>query len=200
MTNTSATGGYLQPVNQNPFPNGLNFRKFLQTVFVGISGLSPGLVRPSWQKNTPKQPDIDTNWLAIALKQNKADANAFSGPNSNGENITQRMEDLEIGCTFYGPDSMDVASLTRDGFQIPQNLEALTTAHMGFVSATDALHVPDLVNERWVDRYEMSVFLRREVLRSYPILTFLKVGMIDLEVIVDGDLKTFTVDANSARG
>lgn len=180
--NTSATGGYLQPtINQDPFPVGQTFQQFLQTVFVGISGLTPSLVRPSWQPKPPKQPDGDTDWLAIRLKVNKADDAAFSGPNSTGENITQRMEDLEVGCTFYGPNSMDIAAALRDGFHIPQNLDALTTAHMGFVNTNEMVHVPDLVNERWIDRYEMSVFLRREVLRSYPILTFLTVGPTTIE-------------------
>jgi hypothetical protein len=172
MSNTSATGGYLQPAPQGTYPGGLSFRDFLQTVFVGISGLPGPLVRPEWQLNPPKQPDVTVDWLAIAVVDDTADANAFVGSDSAGNNTTQRHEDLEVRCQFYGPNSFDIGTALRDGFQVPQNLEALRAAVMGFVSATRLTHVPDLVNERWVDRYIMSVFLRREILRVYPILNF----------------------------
>lgn len=172
MSNNSSTGGYLVPASQPPYPGGLTFKQFLQTVFVGISGLSGDLVRPKWQIDPPKQPDITLNWMALAVVDDTADANAFVGSDLNGNNTTQRHEDLEVQCSFYGPDSLEIGTALRDGFQVPQNLEALRSANMGFVSATKMTHVPDLVNERWVDRYEMSIFLRREILRVYPILNF----------------------------
>lgn len=286
MSNTSATGGYLSPAPSNPYPGGLSFKQFLQTVFVGLSGLPPDLVRGKWQPNPPKNPDIDVNWLAIGLGVNKPDANAFvgvspatkavgyvkllqnptanvtvtingviitfvtgtpsgnqvqigvdvetttqslwsflslssdvnlvlatyfvyatqitltsvaTGTNGNSftlatssdviglsgstltgggvnTNVFQRHEDLEVQCSFYGPDADDIASSVRDGFQLGQNREALGLANMGFVGTSSARRVPDLVNERWIDRFEMSVFLRRERLRVYPILTFTSVS------------------------
>lgn len=174
--NTSATGGYLQPASSTPLPGGLSFHRFIQTMLVGISGLSGDLVRPKWQPNPPKQPDGDVNWLAFALQDDDADTNAFSGVDENGHNIFQRMETLEVPCSFYGPASYEIAKLLRDGLQIPQNTEAINRASMGFVSTSRIVHVPDLVNEIWVNRYEMSLFLRREILRSYPIVTFLSVS------------------------
>jgi hypothetical protein len=44
---------------------------------------------------------------------------------------------------------------------------------MGFVEVSPVQRVPDLVNERWIDRVNMSVFLRREVQRTYPVPTIL---------------------------
>jgi hypothetical protein len=85
-------------------------------------------------------------------------------------NTMQRHEELEIQCSFYGPNAAEYSSIVRDGFQIGQNLEALRSVNMGFKGTNQALQVPDLVNERWIERFEMSVFLRREILRSYQIL------------------------------
>ena len=44
---------------------------------------------------------------------------------------------------------------------------------MGLVEVTKALHIPELINERFFNRYEMAVILNREVQRLYPILNFL---------------------------
>lgn len=286
MSNTSATGGYLVPSPSNPYPGGITFKQFLQTVFVGLSGLSTDLVRGKWQINPPKQPDVNTNWIAFGLGVNKPDANAYFavvpqtqavgyvklllnpivgdtltlngtaitfvvasptgnqvligadvnatavnlgsflnassdvnlllasyslyglqitvtaiafGPSGNAftlatstqvislsgstlsggainANTFSRHEDLEVQCSFYGPDNDEIASTVRDGFELGQNREALRLAKMAFVGTNDARRVPDLVNERWIDRFEMSVFLRRQQMRTYPILTFTSVS------------------------
>lgn len=171
MSNTSATGGYLVPTSSTALPGGLTLAQFIQTILVGISGISGQLVRPKWQKNAPKQPDVDVNWIAFGIVEGKPDANAHVSLDASNINHSQRHQDLEIQCSFYGPDAMDVAGQLQDGFHIQQNLEAMRAGKMGFVSTGSAMHVPDLVNERWVNRIEMSVFLRREIQRSYPVLT-----------------------------
>lgn len=196
--NNSSTGGYLVPAAQGPYPGSLTFQQFLQSVFVGISGLDGTLVRPSWQKNPPKQPDGDVNWMAFGVSQIQGDANAYVGLDASNNNTTLRHEELEVLCSFYGPSSESIGSQVRDGFQIPQNLEGLRAANMGFKEASLLRHVPELVNELWIDKWVMNVYLRREIMRVYPILTFLSAqGTIKAMIGPTPSLKTINVNVES---
>jgi hypothetical protein len=198
-TNNSSTGGYLLPEEQPSSFGTLTFEQFLQTVFVGVSGLPGGLVRPRWQLNPPKQPDVTVNWLSIGLTEDDSDTNAYVGIDSNGNNAFQRQEALTVDCMFYGPDGLEFGKGVRDGLQIKQNLEALQKANMNFVSTSRMTRVPDLVNERWVDRWVMSVYLRRQINRTYPILTFLSGSGILYANVSSGE-KTVAITVNEQEG
>jgi hypothetical protein len=171
--NTSASGGYLQPTGKPALPGNLNLVQFIQTVIVGISGLAGTLVVPMWQPEPPKQPDIATNWIGFGITNSSPDANSFVGMQADGSTISRRHEGLAISLKIYGPDALDVYTLIRDGFQIQDNLIALRSANMGFVAVDQAIHAPDFINERWVNKYESVVELRREIQRTYPILPIL---------------------------
>jgi hypothetical protein len=171
-TNNSATGGYLLPAEQAPEFAPLTLEQFLQTLIVGVSGFPGELVRPKWQIQPPKQPDATINWISIGLSEDDSDTNAYNQADAEGNNTFMRMEALTLQCSFYGPFSYEIGKLVRDGLQIPQNLEALQKANMAFVSTGKMVRAPDLVNERWINRWEMSIYLRREIQRVYPILTF----------------------------
>jgi hypothetical protein len=163
---------YVAPLPGTGLPKGLSLDVFLQTVIVGISGLPGTLVRPKWQVEPPKNPPITTDWLAMGTSVAQPDASAYVGLNGSGQVTTQRHEVLEVPLSIYGPNMYDTYGLLRDGFQLPQNRIALFQANMAFTEITAGRRIPDLVNQRWVDRVECSVFLRREIQRTYPILTF----------------------------
>lgn len=198
--NTTATGGYLAPSPEFPaVPAGQSFTDFLQGIFEGISGLKGDLVRPRWQINPPPQPDIHTNWMAFGVLENNADANAYSALKPDGHggqvNITQRMTELPIQCAFYGPDSMEIMEVTRDGFQIDANRAGMKSGGLNFVGTDRGHRIPEKINERWYDKWEMGFVFNRQILRSYPILTFTSVSGI-IEGIVGGNLKTVDWKAN----
>lgn len=171
--NTSASGGYILPTGKPVLPGNLNLTQFIQTVITGISGLAGTLVVPMWQPEPPKWPDISTNWIGFGIQSSAPDANSFVGSLPDGSTISQRHEALSIALKIYGPDAIDVYTLIRDGFQIQDNLIALRSANMGFVAVDQAIHVPDFINERWFNKYESVVELRREIQRNYPILPIL---------------------------
>lgn len=172
---TPTSSGYVRPSSTLDLIGTLTLGQFVQTVLVGISGLPGPLVRPKFQVAPPKQPPEPTeNWLAFALMEDTPDANAYLGMNSDGTAVEmQRHSDLRIECSFYGPRAQELTELVRDGFQIPQNRAALFKANMGFVETTRAFRLPELVNERWFDRFEMGIRLRKETQRTYPILSIL---------------------------
>ena len=182
MGNTSSSGGYLTPDKPT-----LNFEQFIQTVIVGISGIEGQLVRKNWQPNPPKQPDPNTNWIAFGISALSVDNNAFVGMDKNGVETLQRQEYFQLDLSIYGPNCYDTATILRDGFQIPQNLAALKASKMGFIGDVTLTHSPDLVNEIWIDRYQMSVKMVRMIQRVYPIVSL--VGAKGQIVVVLGDGK-----------
>lgn len=178
---------YLKPITPNQFPNSLTQTQFIQSVLTGISGLPGELVRPKWQKEMPKQPDIDTNWLAFSESVLTPNANLFIGVQPDGKNITSRQSRLEVQLSFYGPRALEIYGIVADGFQIPQNLEALRFARMGFTEIGAGTRVPDLVNERWVNRLECTLVLQVEAQRTYPILTLIGATGTIHTTLVNGD-------------
>ncbi len=170
-----------------PFPGHLSLTQFLQTVFVGITGLPGPMVRPKWQKEPPKQEELEVSWMAMGIDVAAPDANAYLWPDSDGFTNSQRHETLDVGCAIYGPHALEIYGLIRDGFQIPQNLETMRSVNMGFVEVLPARQIPDFFNERFIGRIQTSVILRHEILRIYPVPTVLSASGTIHTVIGDED-------------
>lgn len=188
MSNTSATGGYLVPTLSQSLPGELSLEDFIQTVIVGITGYPGPLVRPKWQQSPPKNPDIDVDWIAFGIQINSPDSNAYTSLDKDGNDLLLRMEKIQVQAAFYGPNAQENSSIFRDGFQIQQNLESLKLANMGFNSISDAVRGPDLLNQRWVDRWETTLVLVRTVQRVYPVLSFASARGSIHTVISENDL------------
>lgn len=171
MSNTSATGGYLRATNTQV--DNLDLRRFIGTVLVGISGYAPEFVRPAWQPNPARIPGIDVDWMAFGMTSRRADNDPYQVEKENGDLTLQiRHEELDFLLTFYGPNCIGNAAAFRDATDVTQNQEALYLAGMAIVDVSDITHAPELVNERWFDRCDMTMTIRREIRREYRILNF----------------------------
>jgi hypothetical protein len=171
VPNTSASGGYLQQV-VGPL-EGLDLRRFIGTVLVGVSGFAPEMVRPAWQQNPPPVPNIDTNWMAFGITARRADNDPYQVEKDDGlRTLMLRHEELDIMLAFYGPDCLQKAAEVREGFELTQNTESLLLAGMAYIDLSDIIHAPELVNDRYFDRADTTLTIRREVRREYRILNF----------------------------
>lgn len=193
MGNTSATGGFVRPA-ASPAPlEDTDLEDFLQAMVVGITGLPDDLVRPRWQEEPPDQPDIDTDWAAIGVTETDPDTFAAT-VHYPGYDELRRHEILNILVSFYGPHSNSYAELLRDGLQIAQNREVLTNNGMGLVETGDVTRVPSLVKQRWQQRADLPMRIRRQVKRQYPILD-LVAAEVDLSNLKDdGSVMVSTVE------
>lgn len=173
----SNVAGYLAPTINPTFPGGLTLTQFIQSLIVGTTGYAGALVRPKWQVEQPKQPDITVNWIAFGIQIITPDQFAYVAMSPDettsvgSSSISQRQALIQIDCSFYGPAAMENILIFQDAFQIQQNLEPLRAASMGYRMITPAVRGPDLVNGRWVERLETSLYLTWQVQRTYQILS-----------------------------
>jgi hypothetical protein len=184
LSNDSSTGGYLSPSSAPPLEDtALDF--FLQGAIVGIIGLPVDMVRRRWQPTVPKEPENTVDWCAIGVVSETPEYSAYtrhwrgepSNPNDHagqGYDEQIRHEVLEIMASFYGPNSRGNAKLFRDGISVAQNRESFYLQNMNFVS-TDCkmVNAPELINEKWFRRVDLTFLIRREIDRTYPVLNIL---------------------------
>ena len=176
MSNTSATGGYLAPTTP-ALPGNLTFQQFMQAVLVGITGLDGPLVRPRWQLNPPKQPQPDVDWMAFGISNKQADANGYLNvATSPTASTLSRHETFDVECSFYGPDADANAQRLREGLQISQNREVLFKNNMAFKGDGPIVAAPELVNDRWYHRRDITLTFARQIQSSYQILTITSSG------------------------
>lgn len=172
MFNDSSTGGYLVESGTPPL-NDQSLRRFLHGVIAGITGIDNELVRQSWAANPAPVPSIDVDWVSYGITSQRPDNAPYQEQTDNDSSLMKRHEEFDIYCIFYGPNSQSFSSILRDGMYLSQNREQLFSVGMGLVGFSDSQHLPELVNDRYFDRTDITMTLRREIIREYPILHFL---------------------------
>lgn len=196
MVNTSATGGPLLPATLPVVLEGAALEDFFHNnILVPLTGLNGKLVRPSWQGEPPNIPQADTNWLAFNLVDEGSDTYPWVGHTVSKDGLAyqlQRNEEFGVVCSFYstgtqpGSEARKLAKLLRDNLAIEQNREPLFNAGMGLIEVTAPQPAPLLVKERWLYRLDMTLRIRRVVVRTYPVETFLSAKV---DFIIDAETK-----------
>lgn len=173
--NNSATGGYLSPLDIPEPEEDTALEDVLQRWLVGITRLAGERIRPRWQPNPPRQPEPEVNWCALGVTDTKTEFSPaiIHDGRGDGEDTMKQHEELIVLCSFYGPGAGRLAALFRDGARLPQNNEMLRQANMALVECGDIKAAPDLLNQQWVRRYDITATVRRQVIRTYQILNLL---------------------------
>jgi len=173
VANDSTIAGYLQPVGTAP-PEDSDLDAIFQQMIVGLTGLPGNVVRPRWQPTVPKQPEPTVNWCAVGVMDIEPDPYVYEEESADGTTTTLiRHEIIPVLCSFYGPNGRAFASQARDGIQLSQNNAMLNLNEMGLVEASRITPVPELVNQQWIRRFDLSMRVRRRIVRTYQILTVL---------------------------
>lgn len=198
---TSATGGYLAP-QLAPAVAPLEddaLDDFLQAVVAGVTGLPGNVVVPRWQEDVPNLPNAGTDWCGIGITVQRADTFAAivhacqneDTPPGVGYDELQRQEQMDLLCSFYGPNARGNASRLRDGLQVPQNLEVLQLNGMGLVDTGDILSLPTLVKEKWLRRFDLTVTIVRQIRRQYSVL-----NLLSMQGAVHNGVYATSIDVN----
>lgn len=179
--NTSTERGWLTPTSSDTVYDEELDRLLSQWVR-NVSGLPEGMVRPRWQKDQPALLPVDTHWCAFGIIGWPIDNSpAFTHQTDGGAQLW-RHETFECMASFYGPAGMKFASQFRDGISIAQNNAELNTLDLSLGDYSGLTPFPELLNQQWVRRYDMTVRLRRKVIREYGIKS-----LVDAPVIYFGE-------------
>ena len=181
MSNDSTAAGYLTPVSA-PQAYDEALERELSQWARALSGLAPGMVRPRWTATQAALPAADVNWCGFGIIGFTADnAPAFVRQTDDGNQLW-RHEVIETLASFYGPQSQSIATLFRDGLTVEQNNETLKTNELSLADYSELTAFPELINNQWVRRYDITVRLRRKVIRDYGIKS-----LVDAPVTFFGD-------------
>lgn len=174
MPNNSSTGGYLTPA-ATPAPlNGDDLDDILGDAIAGVTGMNrDAQVLPRFQPEPPNLPAAGTDWVAFGIQGSKPEFDAAVTHSSNagtGADTLKRSEVMDLLCSFYGPNAKANAQLLSDGLQIAQNRAALLTQNIAVTDTGEPTRGPVLLKEKFVNRVDLTIRLRRLTVRVYPIL------------------------------
>lgn len=160
---------------------------YLRLFVSAITGIDKTLVRGRWLQKVGTQPSIGTNWCAVGVDR----IETWGTPYQHGDkpasatapDLSTRTSWQTLVCTaiFYGSKAHENADILRDGLQLSQNIAELK--RFGFVvqSVDDEIrHLPDLMFEQWVDRYDLTFRLGRSITRTFGIRTITNAEDIEL--------------------
>lgn len=155
-----------------------------------ITGLDKTVVRERWYQKPATQPPFGSDWCAVGVVRVRSWGNPdFQGSKGDieqpesGDVVSQRHQTFYCVATFYGPNAQENADLLRDGLGIPQNNSWFETQGLTVQNVDDeATHVPEFINQQWLDRYDLSFQIGRKLTRTFGVRT---IANADFEIITE---------------
>lgn len=166
----SSQAGYLRSGAAPPYDEALE--DIFQAVLVGITGIPGNMVRPRYQKDPGNMPGFDVDWVAFGVTVEEDMWNAYKHLNPDGSYTVEGQETIYVNASFYGPNYSATSRRWRDGMQISQNRDDLTTQKIAFQHFAPSAIVPALLKEQWVKRADVRGTFHRWAVRTYPVLSF----------------------------
>lgn len=136
-----------------------------------VSGLGKGRVLPRWVSNQPAQLPPETDWCGFGITGMPEDSSPAVMPGDGGTAELWKHEEFECMASFYGPKSQLFITRFRDGIALSQNNDELGRNDLSVIRQSGITPFPELINNQWVRRYDITVTLRRKVVREYGIKT-----------------------------
>ncbi|WP_410523987.1 phage neck terminator protein [Raoultella ornithinolytica] len=181
MSNDSTTPGYLTPTENGPAYDE-ELERLLSRWIRGVTGLDKNVVYPRWTDPQIQIPKNGTTWCAFGITGIQED---FNPAYRQGEESAEQWshETVSLILCFYGPQGLATATRFRDGLLVPQNNDELNRSGLTFLQMGRIFNLPELINNQWVRRYDISVDLRRKITRTYNIAS-----------VIDGSVTITTGD------
>ena len=154
-----------------------------------LSGLALDHVRRRWVPKPGTRPGIGENWVAVGIEEIEthgspeqfARKGEIERPES-GDVVRVSHQTLACAASFYGPDAAGIADTFREAAQLDQNVRWLASKGLKVQSVDgEATHVPDFLNEQWVDRYDVRFRIGRAVRRVFGVRDIAAVGDISIK-------------------
>lgn len=166
--NSSDQAGWLTPLNAEPeYDEALD--QLLSDWVRQLAEYPEGRVFPRWQKEALPPFQAETDGCICGVVDVPVDDNPALAVQTEEGCQLSRHEVFKCLTSFYGPAGMRYAARFRDGLCIEQNNTALNQLGLTVMDYSKLTPFPELINNQWVHRYDMTVCLRRNLVREYGI-------------------------------
>lgn len=185
--NDSTAPGYLTPVGAGPdYDKALEIK--ISEWICGVTGIDVKYVYPRWTNPQRKIQPADTTWCAFGITSQPQALNPADVQISDDRSEQWTWEKVTVICCFYGPEGAALAGRFRAGILIEQNNAELNRrAGLTLNDAGTLYDLPEIINNQWVRRYDLTVTLSRKNVREYNIKSLIAKSPTDISVILSGD-------------
>lgn len=181
MSNDSTAPGYLTPTGSGPDYDEALERQISRWIR-GVTGLATEMVLPRWTDPQPGIPKNGTTWCGFGISVTPRDG---TPANIQREESSEQWtwEQVTVLCSFYGPSGAEMASRFREGIAVEQNAATLrSAAGLALIETGKIFNLPELINNQWVRRYDITTTLSRKNIRTYGVKS-----LVDGSVSISGE-------------